>query len=79
MAIFALFSKENAITSSHKWGFEQSCTPDQKERSMKMDPNYKIYEIAGGTIVVNQGTANVNMTRIISLDASARRLYQTLA
>lgn len=46
---------------------------------MKMDPNYKIYEIAGGTIVVNQGTANVNMTRIISLDASARRLYQTLA
>lgn len=36
-------------------GFEQSCTPDQKERSMKMDPNYKIHEITGETIVVNQG------------------------
>ena len=46
---------------------------------MKMDPNCKIHEIAGGTTVVNQGAANVNMTRIISLDASARRLYQTLA
>ncbi len=45
---------------------------------MKMDPNCKIHEIAGGTIVVKQGAANVNMTRIISLDASARRLYQTL-
>ena len=46
---------------------------------MKINQNYKIHEIAGETIVVNQGTANVNMTRIISLNASARLLYQTLA
>ena len=46
---------------------------------MKINPNYKIHEIAGETIVVNQGTAHVNMTRIISLNASARLLYQALA
>ncbi|MBR4923561.1 MAG: PqqD family protein [Bacteroidaceae bacterium] len=43
---------------------------------MKINPNYKIREIAGETIVVNQGMANVNMTRIISLNASARLLYE---
>ncbi len=46
---------------------------------MKINPNYKIREIAGENIVVNQGTANVDTTRIISLNASARLLYQTLA
>ena len=46
---------------------------------MKINSNYKIREIAGETIVVNQGTANVNMTRIISLNTSARLLYETLA
>ena len=46
---------------------------------MKINPNYKLREIAGETIVVNQGTTNVNMTRIISLNASARLLYQRLA
>ena len=46
---------------------------------MKINNNYKIREIAGETIVVNQGTAEVNMTRIISLNASARLLYETLA
>ena len=45
---------------------------------MRINSNYKIREIAGETIVVNQGTTNVNMTRIISLNASARLLYQTL-
>ena len=45
---------------------------------MKINPNYKLREIAGETIVVNQGTAEVNMTRIISLNASARQLYEEL-
>ncbi len=45
---------------------------------MRINPNYKIREIAGETIVVNQGIANVDTTRIISLNASARLLYQTL-
>lgn len=45
---------------------------------MKINPNYKIREIAGETIVVNQGVANVNMTRIISLNKSARLLYEAL-
>lgn len=46
---------------------------------MRINPNYKIREIAGETIVVNQGTAHVNMTRIISLNESACLLYRTLA
>ena len=45
---------------------------------MKINSNYKLREIAGETIVVNQGTANVDMTRIISLNASARMLYEQL-
>lgn len=46
---------------------------------MRINSNYKIREIAGETIVVNQGTANVNMTRIISLNKSAHLLYQAMA
>lgn len=46
---------------------------------MKINPNYKLREIAGETIVVNQGITGVNMTRIISLNASARLLYERLA
>ena len=46
---------------------------------MKIKGNYKLREIAGETIVVNQGTANVNMTRILSLNASAKLLYEQLS
>ena len=46
---------------------------------MKINSNYKIREVAGETIVVNQGKADVDMTRIISLNTSARQLYETLA
>ena len=45
---------------------------------MKIKPNYKIRKIAGETIIVNQGTPNVEMTRIISLNASACMLYEAL-
>jgi hypothetical protein len=46
---------------------------------MRINSNYKIREIAGETIIVNQGTANVNMTRIISLNESALYLWNALA
>ena len=46
---------------------------------MKINSNFKIREVAGETIVVNQGKADVDMTRIISLNTSARLLYETLA
>ena len=46
---------------------------------MKINPNYKLRSIAGETIVVNQGTAGTDMTRIISLNASAKLLYESLA
>ena len=46
---------------------------------MKIKSDYRLREIAGETIIVNQGTASVNMTKIISLNATARMLYETLA
>lgn len=46
---------------------------------MRINSSYKLREIAGETIVVNQGTSDVNMTRIISLNASARLLYERLS
>ena len=49
------------------------------EQQMKINPNYKLREVVGETIVVNQGTTGVDMTRIISLNASAKLLYETLA
>ena len=42
---------------------------------MKLKSNYKLREVAGETIVVNQGQSGVNMTRIISLNSSAKLLY----
>ena len=38
---------------------------------MKINSNYKIREVAGETIVVNQGTTGMDMTRIISLNTSS--------
>lgn len=45
---------------------------------MRIKPNFKLREIAGETIVVNQGSADINLTRIISLNSSARLLYTSL-
>ena len=46
---------------------------------MKIDNNYKLRDIAGECIVVNQGTEQVSMTRIISLNESAELLFNNLA
>ena len=46
---------------------------------MKINSHYKLREVAGETIVVNQGTTGMDMTRIISLNASAKLLYVSLA
>lgn len=46
---------------------------------MKIKSDYRLREIAGETIIVNQGTASINMTKIISLNATARMLYEILA
>lgn len=46
---------------------------------MKIKPNYKLRTVAGETIVVNQGAGEKNLTRIISLNASARMLWEALA
>ena len=46
---------------------------------MKINSNFKLREIAGETIIVNQGTTDINMTRIISLNSSARLMYEKLS
>lgn len=43
---------------------------------MKIDPNFKLRFIAGENIIVNQGTPDADFTRIISLNASARLLWE---
>ena len=45
---------------------------------MKIKSNYKLRSVAGETIVVNQGVTGTDMTRIISLNASAKWLYEQL-
>ena len=45
---------------------------------MKINSSYKLRSIAGETIVVNQGATGTDMTRIISLNASAKLLYEQL-
>jgi hypothetical protein len=46
---------------------------------MKLNPHYKLRTVAGETIVVRQGAPDVDLTRIISLNDSSRRLWQQLA
>lgn len=49
-----------------------------KSFDMKINSNYKLRSVAGETIVVNQGITGTDMTRIISLNASAKLLYEQL-
>ncbi len=46
---------------------------------MKIKNGFKVREIAGEYIVVNQGTVEIDMTRIISLNSSAKFLFDTFA
>lgn len=46
---------------------------------MRIKQEYKLREVAGETIIVNQGTIGIDMTRIISLNSSAKLLFQKLA
>lgn len=46
---------------------------------MKINPDYTLRDIAGETIIVNQGSTHTDMTRIISLNASARLLWERLS
>lgn len=45
---------------------------------MKLNSNFKLRNIAGETIIINQGTPDADLTRIISLNASARLLWERL-
>ena len=43
---------------------------------MQIKPTYKLREIAGETILIKQGTRDIDFTRIISLNQSAKYLYE---
>lgn len=45
---------------------------------MKINKNYKIREIAGEMIVVKHGKSSMDMTRVVSLNRTARVLYEAL-
>ncbi len=46
---------------------------------MKLKENFKLRDIDGETIIVNQGKLNVDLTRIVSLNPSARLLWEQLS
>lgn len=46
---------------------------------MKINSEYIIREIAGEHILVSQGVLDVDMTKIISMNATARFLYSELS
>lgn len=45
---------------------------------MRIKAGYRLRDIAGETIIVNQGTHGIDMTKVISLNSSARFLYEQL-
>ena len=46
---------------------------------MKIDSRFKLRTIAGETLIVQQGKDKDSQTKIISLNSSARMLYEHLA
>ena len=48
-------------------------------KHMKIKSTYKIREVLGEHIVVSQGTLNVDMTKVISLNETAVLLWNELA
>ncbi len=45
---------------------------------MKIKPNYKIRNIAGEALVISQGNSGADMTKVISLNESAVKLWNAL-
>ena len=46
---------------------------------MKIKENYKIRQIAGENLVISQGRGVADMTKVISLNQSAVKLWEALA
>ncbi len=46
---------------------------------MKIKPTFKVREIAGESLIVNQGTFEINMTKVISLNSSAKMLWDSFS
>ncbi len=46
---------------------------------MKIKDNYKVRSIAGENLIVEQGKSHADMTKVISLNATALLLWNSLA
>ncbi len=46
---------------------------------MRIREGFKVREIAGEHIIVNQGAAGADLTKIISLNSSAKLLFESFA
>lgn len=46
---------------------------------MRIKPNYKIRTIAGEALVISQGNSGADLTKVISLNQSAVKLWEALA
>lgn len=46
---------------------------------MKIDSKFKLREIAGESIIVQQGKVGADLTKVISLNSSASLLYKELS
>lgn len=45
---------------------------------MRINPKYKVRNVAGEKMIIQQGTLGADMTKIISLNESAELLFNTL-
>ena len=45
---------------------------------MRINKDFKIREVAGESIIVNQGKVGTDLTRIIPLNSTAKFLYQKM-
>ena len=46
---------------------------------MRLDSKYKLREVAGESVIVRQGRDGADLTRLISLNTTARLLYERLS
>ncbi len=46
---------------------------------MRIKEGYKVREIAGEYIIINQGTAGVDFTKVISLNSTSKFLFEAFS
>ena len=71
LTIICFLKFKSAISAS-------SASKKSIQDPLKIDPKFRLREIAGEHILVNQGVMGVSLTRVISLNESAVLLFNQL-